>query len=422
MLTVFFLAIVIPPIYLSMRLFMGRTGRKWSWRTRLAVCSVLLVISQVYTIDSTVFRNLSGPDMPAWLLLLQIWLFTAMILAFLMCLCGDISYCVWRALGLTTRLLRGTTRQWGRRPDPGRRAFLRQASFCVTWGVSAVSLGTSAVGVVAGTALPQVHRMEVVIPKLPQALDGFCLAQLTDVHIGPLTSIDWVRQIVTVTNAARPDLICLTGDLTDGRWEYQVAHGGSRIGAIREFVAFRARHGVFACTGNHEYYSDYAGWMSLYADVGLRVLHNEGVVLEHDGARLSLAGLDDDMAVTYGHAPERDSVSLMATLPGLAEGALRVVMDHRPVHAAKNAAAGADMQLSGHTHGGQCLGMDKIVAKANRGFVRGWYTVSGMPVYVSSGVGLWSGFPVRLGIPAEIALVTLRSGAEQVIRDVNAPA
>lgn len=416
MLKAFFFAIFLPPTYLSLRLLIRRAWPLWA---RLAAIAALYVISQVYTIDSTLFRNLSGPDMPACLLLLQIWLFTAMMLLFLLVLGWDAArLAAWALRGLAAFAGRIAGRIPTPRPGtfvPARRTFLRQgaASLGLTLGTPAVCLATSAAGVARGTALPQLHRMEAFLPQLPPALDGFCLAHITDVHIGPLTSIDWVRQLVARTNVVRPDLICLTGDLTDGRWNYQVAHGGTRIEAVREFAAFRARHGVFGCTGNHEYYSDYEGWMALYDSVGIRMLHNAGAVLEHGGARVAVAGLDDSVVA-------ESAAQTLSGLPGRTEGIFRILMDHRPTRAAANAAAGADLQLSGHTHGGQCLGMDRIVARANSGLVRGWYTISGMPLYVSSGAGLWSGFPVRLGIPAEIACITLRKGQgdRPVMRDV----
>ena len=411
MLKVFFLVTLIPPLYLCLRLVCKRAWPLW---TRLAGCAFLLVISQVYSLNSAIFRNLSGPDMPDWLLLLQIWLFTSMLLFFLVLLVRDVWRAAWHLLCAAWRRLRAF-----RRPAsvPGRRAFLRQGlSVGMTLCAPTVCLGTAAAGLARGTAVPQLQHTEVFFPHLPPGLDGFRIAQLTDVHIGPLTSIDWVRQVVARTNAARPDLICLTGDLTDGRWDYQVARGGSRREAVREFSSFRAQHGVFACTGNHEYYSDYAGWMALYEDVGIRMLHNAAVVLQHHDALLALAGMDDDMA--YGLKPVQTKASLLPAMPGHAQHALRIVLDHRPIRAAEHAAAGADLQLSGHTHGGQCLGMDRIVARANKGFVRGWYAVSGMPLYVSNGVGLWSGFPVRLGIPAEIALITLRLGTGPALRQM----
>lgn len=420
MLVGFFFAILVPPLYLSLRLLWRRRRALWQ---RLVGTTVHLAISQVYTIDSLLFRNLSGPDMPAWLLLLQLWLFTALILLFLLWFCHDVvRFLLWTGHRVRRALSRrhssdakeapsataSTPQSPG--PDQERRALLRQGvAWCgMTLGAPIVCLGTSAAGLAAGTALPQIYRREVSLPQLPPDLDGFCVAHLTDVHIGPLTSVHWVRELVARTNAISPDLICITGDVTDGRWDYAVACGGTRLDAVRQLAALRARHGVLACTGNHEYYSDYDGWMHMYADVGIHVLHHAVLVLQHGDARLAVAGLDDPMAQGSGRGTARKAAQVLAALPGKTENAVRLVMDHRPSRAAENAAAGADIQLSGHTHGGQCLGMDRIVARANQGFVRGWYRVMGMPLYVSNGVGLWSGFPVRLGVPAEIACIVLR--------------
>ena len=402
MLTLFF-AILLPACWLAGHVLLRHD---WSWPRRIAAILGLAVVSQVYAIDSALFRNLAGPDIPAWLLTLQIWLFTALILLFLWTICLDgLRLCRW----LFRRLAP---------PDAShaafsssRRSFLRKSGTLVCSFVPpAFSLGASAAGLYKGTEVPSLHRMALFLPDLPSELDGFKIAHLADIHVGPLTSINWVRAIVEITNATAPDVIALSGDLADGRWEYRVARGGNRIQAALEYAGLTAKHGVFACTGNHEYYSDYAGWMQLYHKVGIRVLHNEGLVLEHGRARLVLAGLDDRAARRIGRQP-LGAEQVFAGLPGRAEGAVRVLLDHGPRRARRNARAGIDLQLSGHTHGGQCIGMDRIVQQANRGFVRGWYQVADMALYVTSGAGLWAGFPVRLGVPAEVALITLRPGS-----------
>ena len=256
------------------------------------------------------------------------------------------------------------------------------------------------------SAYPGLHFTDAFLPSLPPELEGLKIVQLTDIHIGPLTSADKIRDMAAKAVSVRPDLICITGDIADGLEGYRAENGGTRLEASRELAALRASLGVWACTGNHEYYSDYSGWMSVYRSLGIRFLHNEAVTLTHKNTAFLLAGLDDPVGA--GFAGARAS-SLSDVLSNHQENeAFRLVMDHRPGRAHENAAAGAALQLSGHTHGGQCFGMDSFVARANRGFVRGWYTVDGMKLYVSPGAGLWSGFPVRLGVPAEIAAITLR--------------
>ncbi len=407
----FFFIILVPPTYLALRILIR--GKGAAWQRWLAVLGLYLV-SQVYTIDSTFFSSLAGPDIPAWLLLLQLWLFTALIIFFLCTVFLDIISLI--------RLLHA--RLFPKRdavvPPPvpettplaSRRAFLKggvQSAACLL-GMPFFSLGASGFGLFKGTAIPKVHPMELFLPQLPADLDGFKIAHLSDIHVGPLTSINWVRQMVADTNAAHPDLICLTGDLVDGRWDYRVARGGSRLEAVQELAGFSAPCGVLACTGNHEYYSDYKGWMELYQQVGIRVLHNRGVVITRGRAKLVVIGLDDRGATERLKLPLANPRAIVSKLPGRKDNALRILLDHRPTRSKRNATCGIDLQLSGHTHGGQCIGMDRIVARRNRGLVRGWYNIKGMPLYITNGAGLWSGFPVRLGIPAEIALITLRRG------------
>ena len=142
------------------------------------------------------------------------------------------------------------------------------------------------------------------------------------------------------------------------------------------------------------------------------------MLLPRGAARLVLLGLDDRTGGRFGYPVATDVPALLAGLPDRADNACRLVMAHRPDTAMRHAQAGADMQLSGHTHGGQCLGMDRIVAHYNQGLVRGWYRVAGMPLYVSNGAGLWSGYPLRLGVPAEIELITLQRGQATVMPEL----
>ncbi len=404
-----FVIVFLPPVWLIAHV-LRRSSMNWPMRL-LAVLAIVL-ISQIHTINAFFFHSLAGPDMPAWLLIPQLWLYVGLLVLFCCVACLD-----------ALRLLRWCIGLLSVRPQTTfsseRRSVLRRgtASLACAVAAPAVSLGTSAVAIAQGIAVPGLHEMELALPELPSELDGLRMAHLTDLHIGPLTSAAWVRQVVQLTNSARPDLICLTGDLTDGQLEYQAADGGTRLDAARELGSFAAKYGVFACTGNHEYYSDYHGWMEQYAACGIRVLHNEAVVLRHDTARLVLFGLDDHTGSRFGFPVPADSQTLLAQFPGRGENACRIILVHRPDTAANNAAAGADVQLSGHTHGGQCLGMDRLVAHYNQGLVRGWYRVAGMPLYVSSGAGLWPGYPVRLGIPAEIAVITLRKGLATRMRD-----
>ena len=401
----------LPLVWLAAHLL---RARRFRLRTRLALCVLLALLSQIHAVNGVLFKEEVGPDMPAWLLAPLLWLYVAFLLLFALTVCADL-----------LRLCRWCLRRMRRRPlrpsdfSPGRRAVLRRGAASLL-GAAGLPLGLSAVCMAGGLALPVARRLTLTAPELPPGLDGLVIAHITDLHIGPLTSLDWMRRLVALTNAERPELVCLTGDLTDGAPDFRTAGGGTRREALHLLSGLSAPMGLFACTGNHEYFCDYPGWMREYAGAGIHVLHREGRVLERRGARLTLIGLDDRTGNRFGYPVNVDRRALFAALPGRAEGAFRLVMDHRPDTASDAATAGADLQLSGHTHGAQCRGFEPIAARLNRGLVRGWYRVAGMPLYVSAGAGVWQGYPVRLGVPAEIAIITLKRGPAAAMREVPA--
>jgi predicted MPP superfamily phosphohydrolase len=135
------------------------------------------------------------------------------------------------------------------------------------------------------------------------------------------------------------------------------------------------------------------------------MLLNEHVILNVKGEKLLIAGVTDVTAERYA-LPLPD---VAAALAGAPASGLRILLEHRPIHAAQNAQYGFDLQLSGHTHGGQIWGVNRLVAEFNRGYLYGWYQEADMRLYVSSGAGLWNGFPLRLGVPSEIVCMKLRA-------------
>ncbi len=271
-----------------------------------------------------------------------------------------------------------------------RHATLRPAAF-------GVALLLSTYGVWQGMAVPQTRQVEVVIDDLPAAFDGYRVLQLTDIHASRLLTGRWVARVVANSNALKPDLVVITGDLIDG----SVA---ARAADVAPLGTLRAPDGVIAITGNHEYYAQYAAWMQAFRAQGMQVLENSHVELHREGAALTIAGVTDPVASNYGLPPP----DLDAALAGADPTAPVILLDHRPGAARANAARGVALQLSGHTHGGHIVGMDQLVKRANGGFVSGRYEVDGMTLYVSNGAGLWAGFAARIGVPSEITLITLR--------------
>jgi uncharacterized protein len=230
-------------------------------------------------------------------------------------------------------------------------------------------------------------------------LEGFRIVQITDIHVGPTIKAQYLRAIVDRVNALQPDVVAVTGDLVDG----SVAELGEHV---RPLADLRARHGVYFVTGNHEYYSGVHGWVKELQRLGLRVLHNEHVVLQHGAASLVLAGVTD----YSGHHFDPDHRSDPArSLQGAPTGVPRILLAHQPRTAPAAAQAGFDLQISGHTHGGQFLPWIFFVP-LQQPYIAGLHQLGRLWVYVSRGTGYW-GPPKRLGAPSEISELLLAGSA-----------
>lgn len=278
----------------------------------------------------------------------------------------------------------------------------RQRAVVVPDGVRYAILGAAAslaaLGVWNAVRVPPITDVEIAVTGLPQQFDGYRLIQLTDLHISRLFPYAWTRAVVDRANTANADLIVVTGDFIDGSVEMRRAD-------VAPLRALRARHGVFAIPGNHEYFFDYAAWMRHLDALGMRMLPNAHTILERGDARLVLAGVTDLSAPSVGQAgPDLD-----AALSGAPLGVPVLLLDHQPKEARRAAARGVAVQLSGHTHGGMILGLDRLVAPANNGFVSGHYALGNMSLYVNNGTALWPGFALRLGVPSELTRITLRA-------------
>lgn len=257
------------------------------------------------------------------------------------------------------------------------------------------ALAITALGFANARRTAAVKPVTVFLANLPAALAGFRIVQISDIHVGPTIKQRYLQAIVDRVNALEPDVVAITGDLVDGS-----------VAELREHVAplaqLRARHGVFFVTGNHEYYSGVHGWVSELRRLGIRVLHNEHVVLDHGGAQLVLAGVTDYGAHYFDPTHRSDPQAAVAGAPA---GAPRVLLAHQPRSAAAAARAGFDLQLSGHTHGGQFLPWNLFVP-LQQPYTAGLHQLGRLWIYVSRGTGYW-GPPKRLGAPSEIAELRL---------------
>jgi len=254
---------------------------------------------------------------------------------------------------------------------------------------------SSAVGLLNARRRARVRRVDVPIAALPEALRGFTIVQVSDLHVGPTIKRPYVEAVVEAVNALQPDVIAVTGDVVDGSVQDLASH-------TRPLQRMNARYGAFFVTGNHEYYSGAHAWIDELRRLGLHVLLNEHVVLEHRGERIVVAGVTDYSAHRFDPAHASDPQRSVAGAP---EDVVRVLLAHQPRSAFAAERAGFDLQLSGHTHGGQFLPWNFIV-RLQQPFTAGLHRLGRLWVYVSRGTGYW-GPPKRLGAPSEITHLRL---------------
>ncbi len=353
----------------------------WKW----LIAFIILLVSQYHLANRFFFGGMASPETPFMVIVVGGWLFGAFILLACFLLAKDfISLFLWLA-SKTGLIASGLTL--------GYRWIL---------GFGMAALLFSAIGVWQAIRVPDVRRIDITLDRLPAGLDGLKLVQLTDLHASRLFQAPWIRAVVDRTNTLNPDLIVITGDLVDGSTT-------DRAPDVAPLADLKAKLGVFAVTGNHEYYSNYVNWMKAFRKLGLNILGNEHVLIADRNHSLILAGVTDRVATNFG-LPEPD---IEKALSGIPENLPVILMAHQPKGSAAYADAGVDLQLSGHTHGGQILGIHWITQIANDGYVSGLYRIGNMRLYVSNGTGLWNGFPIRLGKPSEITEIVLHAAGHE---------
>lgn len=249
----------------------------------------------------------------------------------------------------------------------------------------------------SGLSPPAVKHVVLALPRWPRSLDGFRIAQISDIHIGPILDRRFSRSLTERVNDLNADLVAITGDLVDGR-----VH---RVGdEVEPFADLRGRHGVYFVTGNHDHMSRASEWTVRIAELGVRVLRNEHVAIESDGASFDLVGVDDHRGDLMGGEGGED---LEAALAGRNAERFALLLAHDPSTFKHASLRGIDLQLSGHTHGGQIWPFGYAVRLVIP-FVAGCYQLGPAQLYVSRGSGFW-GPPMRLFAPAEITAIELRS-------------
>lgn len=282
--------------------------------------------------------------------------------------------------------------------DPARRAFLDRS---IAGAVSLIAVTLAGAGTASALGEVALRRVKVPLRRLPRALDGFRIVQLSDVHIGPTLGADWLARIVARVNALQPDVVVITGDLVDGS-----------VADLRDQVAplgdLRAAHGVYFVTGNHEYYSGADAWIAELSRLGVRTLRNERVAIGRGEDTFDLAGVDDWSARGFGRGHGAD---LARAVAGRDPDRELILLAHQPKQIHEAAEHGVGLQLSGHTHGGQIFPWGFFV-RLDQPYVAGLDRHGDTHIYVSRGTGFW-GPPMRVAAPAEIAVVELRSATSE---------
>ena len=330
----------------------------------------------------------AGPCVPEWLpqplLVIASWGFAVSFFFLILLAAAD-----------AVRLVR---RAWRRFRSAARSGRARVSHCAVNLLLLVASSLLASCGMLEGIAEPKVIETEVRSPRLPEELDGFRIVLVTDLHVDSRRSRDYLPRIVERMNGLKPDLVAIAGDFADGR----AADIAPRLEALR---ALKANYGVFGVAGNHEYYSDYKGYMAILPSLGVTMLENSHRMIRPDFA---VAGITDPAA----HRRRLPMPDLPGALNGIPGNAFVLLLAHRPRFFAEAAKRGVDLQLSGHTHGGLVWGLGPLIARTNGGFVAGLYRIDDSALYVSRGTATWGfgrlGFQARLGVPSEITLLVLR--------------
>jgi predicted MPP superfamily phosphohydrolase len=359
---------------------------KLKWQINVLLSVIAFLITGRWFVMRYIFGGFGTVEAPQWLLYSTSYLQNILVLLFTGVLVRD-------ALCLLS-LVFGPKRTAG-----FRRKLLGRAGVAVLLVLASTM---SLVGLIGAAKVPEVKKSEIFLKDWPAGLDGFTVAILADMHISTFFDRQWVQEVVDRTMALKPEMILLPGDMIDGTPQ-------QREPDVAPLAQLKAPYGVYGCVGNHEYISDVLQWLPVFKDLGIEVLYNAHAVIAPRGIPIILAGLTDLSAQSRRNLEGPD---LVKALRGAPEDLKIVLLEHRPVRAKQNALNNRIMlQLSGHTHGGMMPILNYLVKRANDGYLRDWYDVEAMKLFVHPGLGLWNGFPVRLLDPSEITFLTIRSEA-----------
>ena len=263
--------------------------------------------------------------------------------------------------------------------------------------ILAVSSGMTAYGIYEARKVADFVQVEVPIKRLPKEFDGFKITQITDIHIGPTIKQGYIQDIVQAVNYTKPELVAITGDLVDGSVEKMYPHA-------EPLKNLQSIHGTYFVTGNHEYYSGAPEWVKACRKLDMTVLLNEHIKITRNDAHLVIAGVTDYSAHRMLPEHKTDPAKAAATCEA---NSCKILLAHQPRSIFEAAKCGYDLQISGHTHGGQIFPWNFLVNLVQP-FTRGLHLYENTWIYVNKGTGYW-GPPMRLAAPSEIAEIILRS-------------
>ena len=360
-----------------------RLPRAWT----IAFAVLLFLASQKFVVYAVLGGDAFKPELPETFIHVTGWAYSSfMLFVGLVCTAAIVKGLAWFFLNPRQREAIRATQG------------IRRRQFVA--GLAAA--GTAGWGVWEGIRVPRIKRTEIEVEGLPRAFDGFRIVHLSDLHCSAAARREHMKGIVAQANTLNADIVCITGDFVDGSVE-------ARREDLEPLKDLKSRLGVFGCAGNHEYYSGYRTWRPVFEELGISMLDNDHHVFVRGEARLVLGGIPDETACSPRYAGDSVTPDVVRTFEGAPEGC-RILMKHRPIHLSEHERHGVRLQLSGHTHGGACRGMDLLVAKmGNEDHLRGLYREERIALYVNPGTGQWAGFPLRLGVPAEVSELILRT-------------
>lgn len=354
-----------------------------SLKTKLLLSLFFLLLSQKFTFYYFLSGDFFNPVYNRTVLIACEALFNILLVMLPLLVLKDLGFWICRLVNLT-----GLSVSW---------PFSRDS---MKWALLAISMVGAFYGTYAALKVPDVKRVEIQIKNLPSEFENYRLVLMADLHIGRLMNQEWLEATIERANALKPDAVVLSGDLIEGK----VGELASMVAPYRQL---QAKDGVYAVSGNHEWYHGALSWERYFETLGIHMMENRHAVIARGNANLVIAGTIDRAAGRF-FGQTQYQPDLKKALAGAPEGPV-ILLVHQPAGARE--AQGVDLQLSGHTHGGLYTLYQPIVALGNDGFVTGQYQANDRTqLYVTPGTGLWTGMSLRLGVPSEITEIILKKG------------